>query len=136
MPAALPRQAVLHFDTSEDADTCAVRLAKAFDEPRRDSGFLALAEPAVGAHPDNPVILMLAATAALLEHRPQRALVFLKRISKRYNPTQADCLLNALALFQLNKRVAARGLLEQHGLTEWPAAIHAFLPSPYSRTLA
>jgi hypothetical protein len=50
---------------------------------------------------------MLAATAALLDERPERALVFLKRFSKRAS-APAEHLLHALALNQVNKRVAAR----------------------------
>ena len=72
------------------------------------------------------IVLTLAATAAILDERPERALVFLKRISKRYTATPTDRLLQALALFQDGKRVAARTLLERHELTEWPAALQAF----------
>ena len=45
----------------------------------------------------------MAATAALFDGRPERALVFLKRLSKRYVPTNTDHLLHALALAQQNK---------------------------------
>ena len=102
------------------------RLSQAFDDASRHSGFLALAELAVGACPGDPIVLTLSATAALLDERPERALVFLKRISKRYTATPTDHLLQALALFQDGKRVAARALLERHGLTEWHAALQAF----------
>jgi SNF2 family DNA or RNA helicase len=71
-------------------------------------------------------VLTLAATAALLDTRPERALVFLKRISKRFSATQTDRLLQALALFQEGKRLAARALLVHHELTEWPAALRLF----------
>ena len=98
------------------------RLSQAFDDASRHSGFLALAESAVGACPGDPIVLTLSATAALLDERPERALVFLKRISKRYTATPTDHLLQALALFQDGKRVAARALLERHGLTEWSRA--------------
>ena len=68
-----------------------------------------------------PIILMLAAMAALLDERPERALVFLKRFSKRAS-APAEHLLHALALNQLDKRAAARALLESNGLTSrWSA---------------
>ena len=103
------------------------RLSRAFDDANRHTGFLAIAELAVDACPGgDPIILTLAATAALLDERPERALVFLKRISKRYTATPTDHLLHALALFQDKKRVAARALLERHGLTERDAALQAF----------
>jgi superfamily II DNA or RNA helicase len=81
---------------------------------------------AVSACPGDPSILTLAATAALLDQRPERGLVFLKRISKRYRATPTDHLLQALALFQEGKRLAARELLLRHELTEWPAALQVF----------
>ena len=58
-------------------------LLDAFADPKRTCGFLPLAEDAVRADPGSPVILCLAATAALLDEHPERALVFLKRYSKR-----------------------------------------------------
>ena len=123
---ALPHQTLLPLEPSGDADVWVERLSQAFDDASRHSGFLALAESAVGACPGDPIVLTLSATAALLDERPERALVFLKRISKRYTATPTDHLLQALALFQDGKRVAARALLERHGLTEWHAALQAF----------
>jgi SNF2 family DNA or RNA helicase len=73
----------------------------------------------------------MAATAALLDERPERALVFLKRFSKRAEAPAAR-LLYALALNQLNKHAAAKTLLERHALTSWPAALPAF-PGGYER---
>jgi len=58
--------------------------------------------------------------------------VFLKRISKRYSATPTDHLLQALALFQERKRLAARALLVRHQLTEWPAA-HRVFPAGMER---
>ncbi len=123
---ASPQLPLFPLEPTSDADDWAERLLWAFGDPSRKSGFLELAEQAVGACPGEPSVLVLAATAALLDQRPDRALVFLKRISKRYNATPTDHLLHALALFQEGKRLAARGLLERHGLTEWPAALRAF----------
>ena len=68
---------------------------------------------------------MLAATAALLDAHPQRALVFLKRLSK-YASGPAAHLLLALALNQLNKRIAAKTLLERNNLSNVLAAAPAF----------
>jgi SNF2 family DNA or RNA helicase len=91
-----------------------------------------LAEQAVRARPGDAVILCLAATAALFDGRTERALVFLKRLSKRYIPTNTDHLLHALALTQQNKIGPARALLERHGLTRWHEAMIAF-PGGWAR---
>jgi len=122
----LPHQALLPVEPSGDADVWVDRLSNAFADTSRDRSFLAMAETAVDACPNDPNVLTLAATAALLDKRPERALVFLKRISKRYTATPTDRLLQALALFQDEKRVAARTLLQRHELTEWHAALQAF----------
>jgi superfamily II DNA or RNA helicase len=123
---ALPHLSLFPQEPTSDAGVWAERLSLAFGDPRRKSGFLELAESAVGACPGDSTVLTLAATAALLDARPERALVFLKRISKRYSTTSTDHLLHALALFQEGKRLAARGLLARHELTEWPAALQVF----------
>lgn len=101
-------------------------LCDAFADPHRSDTFLPLAEQAVRARPGDAVILCLAATAALFDGRTERALVFLKRLSKRYIPTNTDHLLHALALAQQNKLGPARSLLERHGLTRWHEAMTAF----------
>src|SRR6516162_6228259 len=54
-------------------------LMAAFADPDRASGFLPQAEEAVRAHPGDGLILLLAATAALLDQNPERAQIFLKR---------------------------------------------------------
>ena len=122
----MPNSAVRHSDLFADvpiaADTWTERLLAAFADANLHSGFLPLAEQAIEACPGDAVILMLAATAALLDERPKRALVLLKRFSKRASAPAAD-LLQALALNQLGKRPAARTLLESHGLNNrWSAA--------------
>jgi superfamily II DNA or RNA helicase len=94
------------------------RLQRALTDPGLHSGFLPLAEEAVQASPGDGNVLLLAATAALLDRRPERALVFLKRFSKRYVPVPTYSLLYALALELDNKRAAARVVLEHHRLTE------------------
>jgi SNF2 family DNA or RNA helicase len=120
-----PQLSLFPPEATDNAGVWTERFLQAFDDPKH-SGFLELAEQAVVACPGASTILTLAATAALLDARPDRALVFLKRISKRYGPTPTDHLLQALALFQGGKRMAARGLLVHHGLAEWPAAMQAF----------
>jgi SNF2 family DNA or RNA helicase len=107
-------------------------LCDAFADPHRSDAFLPLAEQAVRARPGDAVILCLAATAALFDGRTERALVFLKRLSKRYIPTNTDHLLHALALTQRNKLGPARALLERHGLTRWHDAMIAF-PGGWAR---
>jgi superfamily II DNA or RNA helicase len=93
-------------------------LRAAFAEPDRHSGFLELAEEAVRAQPGDGRILLLAATAALLDADPARAQVFLKRFSKRFVPVVAWHLLHALALGQENKLAAARAVLNDRGLAD------------------
>ena len=126
MVRASPQLSLFPVESTSDADVWVARFSRYFDDPERHCGFLELAEAAVAACPGDPSILTLAATAAVLDQRPARALAFLKRISKRYSATQTDHLLRALALFQEGKRLVARGLLVHHDLTEWPAALQAF----------
>ena len=131
----MPNSALRHSDLFADApiaaDMWTERLLAAFADANLHSGFLPLAEQAIEACPGDAVILMLAATAALLDERPKRALVLLKRFSKRASAPAAD-LLQALALNQLGKRPAARALLESHGLNNrWSAA--AAFPGGYKR---
>src|SRR5512132_106391 len=109
-------------------------LCDAFADQRRSDAFLPLAEQAVRARPGDAIILCLAATAALFDGRTERALVFLKRLSKRYVPTNTDHLLHALALAQQNRLGPARALLERHGLTSWHEAMIAF-PGGWARSV-
>jgi len=113
-------------DPPNDPGDWAEVLYDAFADRRRTDGFLPLAEQAERACPGDATILCLAATAALFDGRPERALVFLKRRSKRYVVTATDHLLRALALAQQNKPGPARALLERHGLTHWYNAMSAF----------
>jgi hypothetical protein len=123
---ASPQLSLFPVESTSDADVWVARFSRYFDDPERHCGFLELAEAAVAACPGDPSILTLAATAAVLDQRPARALAFLKRISKRYSATPTDHLLRALALFQEGKRLVAQGLLVRHDLIEWPAALQAF----------
>jgi superfamily II DNA or RNA helicase len=119
------RQSDLFAEVPYESDIWSEQLLAAFADTKLRSGFLPLAEKAIEACPGDAVILILAATAALLDERPERALVFLKRFSKHAS-APAEHLLHALALNQVNKRIAARALLERNGLTTRLAAIEAF----------
>jgi len=119
------RQSDLFAEAPRESDIWSKRLLAAFADAKRHSGFLPLAEEAIAVCPGDAVILMLAATAALLDERPERALTFLKRFSKRASGP-AEHLLHAVALNQLNKRLAARALLERNGLTSRFAAVNTF----------
>jgi superfamily II DNA or RNA helicase len=123
--APLPIAAV-EFDLPVEVEVRLERLVAAIRAPRPAEGYLPLAEETVAACPAESGVLILAATAAVLDGQPRRALVFLKRHSKRYFPSAPHHLLHALALNQEKKRVAARALLEQHGLAEWSEAYRAF----------
>ena len=61
----------------------------------------------------------------MLDARPERAKVFLKRFSKRAKG-RSEPLLRALALNQLRQPAAARTLLERYQLTYWPEALDLF----------
>lgn len=107
-------------------------LRAAFADLDRHSGFLPQAEEAVRAQPGDGHILLLAATAALLDQDPARAQVFLKRFSKRYVAIDTYHLLRALTLAQENKLGVARSALEAHGLTDWFNALYIF-PGGFAR---
>ena len=124
MSRSASRRNDLFAEAPSGSDAWTERLLAAFAEANH-SGLLPLAETAVEAVPGDPIILLLAATAALFDERPERALVFLKRFSKR-GSAPAGHLLQALALNQVNKPVAARLLLERNGLTSRFAAARAF----------
>ena len=109
-----------------DRDAWSERLADAFADLARTTGFLPLAEEAERACPGDPVILCQAAMAALLDGRPDKAQLYLKRYAKRYVPTQTHHLLSALALGLQNKLIPARALLERYGLTNWRDAMRSF----------
>jgi superfamily II DNA or RNA helicase len=131
-PASLPQLALPFDEAPDQPDKWDERLLAAFANKEMTSGFLPLAEEALRAWPGDSHILCLAATAALLDRNPERALVFLKRYSKRYVPTATHHLLSALAAEQQNKPVAARAILEQNGLTSRFEVLRAF-PGGWAR---
>jgi superfamily II DNA or RNA helicase len=101
------------------------RLSAAFADTNMRSGFLQLAEDAIEACPDAPLILLMAATAAVLDVRPERALALLRRFSKQAT-SPAEHVLKAVALLQLDKAAAAKALLARHDLVTWTAILRAF----------
>jgi superfamily II DNA or RNA helicase len=119
------RQSDLFADVPSPSEAWSERLLAALADKNRHSGFLPLAEQAIAACPGDAYILIMAAMAALLDDQPLRALVFLKRFSKRAS-APAEHLLHALALAQLGKRGAARTLLASHGLINRSSAVRAF----------
>jgi hypothetical protein len=102
------------------------RLVSALSEPARTEGLLELAERAERAFPGDANVLCAAASAALLEGRPDKATVYLKRYAKRYAAGKAYHLLSALVLAAQKNIFAARTLLERHNLTEWRDAVDWF----------
>ena len=125
MPRSALRQSNLFADAPHEGDIWSERLLAAFADATLHSGFLPLAEQAIEACPGDAIILILAAMAALLDERPKRALVLLKRFSKRASAPAGD-LLHALALNQLGKRAAARALLESNDLSSRWSAVRVF----------
>jgi superfamily II DNA or RNA helicase len=133
MPHTSAAQTVLPLgDQPEEARGWDQVLRAAFADPDRASGFLSQAEAAVRAQPGDGLILLLAATAALLDQNPVRAQVFLKRFSKRYVAIAPYHLLRALALAEENKLGFARSVLEAHGLTSRFDTLHIF-PGGWAR---
>jgi predicted Zn-dependent protease len=111
-------------DQAADADTWADKIEDALNRGERHP--LALAEEAVRACPGDYSLLCLAATTALIEERPDRAQLYLKRLRKRYEPGPTYPLLLALALDQQKRRPAARELLRQNNLTSYVSVLHGY----------
>jgi superfamily II DNA or RNA helicase len=131
-PFGDPPEEVSHEDRDRAAVAWDRALLDVLADPARQSGFLELAEEAVRAHPGDGQVLLLAATAALLDEDASRAQVFLKRFRKRYVTVDTWHLLNALALAQENRLLPARSLLEAHRLTDWFDALRVF-PGGFER---
>ena len=126
MPLLNVKPLVVEPDLFADPDKWADALARLFADPARTNGFLTEAEKAEKGCPGNPVILFMAATAALLDRKPDKAQLYLKRYAKRYVASKPYFLLSALALAAEKKLIAARALLERHGLTDWRVAMSVF----------
>ncbi len=120
-------------ESLKSAEAWAELLADAVEDRRQTAELGRLSDDALRAHPGDAVILCFAATAALIDERPERALIFLKRFSKRYVPGDTYHLLRALALAQKNNLAAARSVLERHSLGSSYDAVRAF-PGGYARS--
>ena len=116
------------METTDEQERWIEALYDAFGDP--GSHPLEVAEKALRACPRDAVMLNLASVAALLEERPERCLVFLKRLSKRYLPNRSDHLLRALALAQQGRFSLAATLLERYGLNHFPLAMRFFSGGP------
>jgi superfamily II DNA or RNA helicase len=124
---SLPRrQMSLPFAESPAESNEFRRLMSALEDPARTEGLLELAERAERAFPGDANVLCAAASAALLEGRPDKATVYLKRYAKRYTSGKAYYLLSALALAAQKNMFAARTLLERHNLIDWRDALDWF----------
>jgi superfamily II DNA or RNA helicase len=133
MPHLNVKPLVVEPDLTADRDKWVDTLVRVLADPRRTQGFLAEAEKAERACPGDPAILLMAATAALLDGKPDKAQLYLKRYTKRYAPGLPYFLLSALALAGEKKLIAARALLERHHLTQLGSAMTAF-PGGLTRT--
>ena len=126
MPSLNVKPPVVQPDLFQDPEKWANTIARLFADPARTGGFLAEAEKAEKACAGDPLILFMAATAALLDRKPDRAQLYLKRYAKRYVASRPYFLLSALALAGEKKLIAARALLERHGLADWRDALRVF----------
>jgi superfamily II DNA or RNA helicase len=125
----MPSQAFRQLDLLESlptkTDLWVDRLSAAFADTKLQSGFSSLAEDALEECAGAPIILLLAAAAAVLDFQPERALALLARFSKQAK-SPAEHVLKAVALVQVNKVAAAKALLARHGLVTWSAILRAF----------
>ncbi len=119
------RQRDLFEEQLDAGDVWADRLTGAFADNGVGRPLLPLAEEAIAACPADCELLLMAATAAVLDGRPERALVLLERFFKRGRAPAAH-FLHALALDQLGRRADARALLQQQGLTSRQAVLQVF----------
>ena len=124
MPSPAFRQLDLEL-LPDKTDLWVDRLTAAFADTKLQSGFSSLAEEALEECADAPIILLLAAAAALLDAQPARALALLARFSKQAT-SPAEHVLKAVALLQTNRVAAAKALLARHGLVSWSAILRAF----------
>jgi superfamily II DNA or RNA helicase len=119
------RQRDLFEEPLDPAHVWHARLIEALADASAGSPVLALAEEAVGACPEDMAVLLMAATAAVLDGQPRRTFALLDRFSKAWSAPAAH-VLRALALDQLGKRDAAKALLQRHGLASRRTAAAVF----------
>jgi len=86
-----------------------------------------IAEETLHAWPASPELLLLAALTALAGARPERALVLLKRYSKRHGLGKPAILLTGLALAQQGQSARAWAMLRDAGLHTGRAALPWFV---------
>ena len=126
MPLQSAKTSAVDPVPATDPATWIKTLNEDFTDSTRTNGFLELAEAAERACPANGIILIYAATAAVLERKPDKARFYLKRFSKRFVEKETYYLLSALTLGAQKKQFAAKALLERHGLTDWRDASRYF----------
>src|SRR5262245_40019048 len=94
---------------------------------------LQAALPALNAHPNDPGVLLLTVTAALIDRKPDQALRFLHRFTKNWQSLEyEDQLLRAIALAQQGHWPQAAMIGKQIG---WPNLFGAFIHLPGSLAL-
>ncbi len=125
LPGATLAPIVHAADEDEPVEVWFRRLIVAFDRPDPPEGFLPLAEEALKACPGDIDLLLLAANAALIDGKHQRALVFLKRYHKRAT-SPAEELLRAFAIDLGGQRILAQAHLRQNGLADPQVAFDCY----------
>jgi hypothetical protein len=91
---------------------------------------LQAALPALNAYPNDPGVLLLTVTAALIDRKPDQALRFLHRFTKNWQSLEyEDQLLRAIALAQQGHWPQAAMIGKQIG---WPNLFGAFIHLPGS----
>jgi SNF2 family DNA or RNA helicase len=94
---------------------------------------LQAALPALNAYPNDPGVLLLTVTAALIDRKPDQALRFLHRFTKNWQALEyEDRLLRAIALAQQEHWSQAAMIGKQIG---WPSLFGAFIHLPGSWSL-
>jgi hypothetical protein len=84
--------------------------------------------PALNAYPNDPRVLLLTVTAALMDRKPDQALRFLHRFTKNWQSLEyEDQLLRAIALAQQEHWPQAAMIGKQIG---WPNLFGAFIHLP------
>ena len=121
------------FDTGRDDASAAAQSQEVWASHVRDAlaarsaQALDIAEESLCAFPADPELLLLAALTALATALPERALVLLKRYSKRYGPGKPVILLTCLALAQQGHVTRAWTTLQDAGLHTGCAALSWFV---------
>jgi len=83
-------------------------------------GRLRVAEEALAAFPSDDRLLLIAAYIAVGEERPDLALRYIKRLTKRYLPDESVWACHAIALAAMGRWPVAQGLLRRHEILRAP----------------